>query len=246
MKLSNADKRQYIMGYDGKQNRLYMVDKNFNVYCYALLLSVVNYQSAILNDDDHGAEIYFKDIPENQYSKLAKFLESNDKKEMAFDITPDQDHKFDLAIALNKNDAAYEIAEAQQSVEKWKKVGDIALLSGFFELAETCFKKSNDFNSLLLFYSSYGDEQGLKYLLDLSEEHGKYNVAFESAYLLALPDRCVEILLKSKRFSEAAQFAKNYMPSMIPQIMKDWAEVLKQNELPFVPENIFESSATKE
>jgi coatomer subunit beta' len=59
MKLSNADKRQYIMGYDGKQNRLYMIDKNFNVYCYALLLSVVNYQSAILNDDEHGAEIYF-------------------------------------------------------------------------------------------------------------------------------------------------------------------------------------------
>lgn len=64
MKLSNADKRQYIMGYDGKQNRLYMVDKNFNVYCYSLLLSVVNYQSAILNDDEHGAEIYLKDIPE--------------------------------------------------------------------------------------------------------------------------------------------------------------------------------------
>jgi hypothetical protein len=30
---------------------------------------------------------------------------------MAFNITPDQDHKFDLAIALNKNDAAFQIAE---------------------------------------------------------------------------------------------------------------------------------------
>jgi coatomer subunit beta' len=52
--------------------------------------------------------------------------------------------------------------------------------------------------------------------LDSSEEQGKYNVAFEAAYLLALPDRCVEILIKSKRFAEAAQFAKNYIPSMIP------------------------------
>jgi len=43
----------------------------------------------------------------------------------------------------------------------------------------------------LLFYSSYGDEQGLHYLLDLSEKEGKYNVAFETAYLLALPERCV-------------------------------------------------------
>jgi len=62
-----------------------------------------------------------------------------------------------LAIHLNKTDAAFEIAEAQQSVEKWKKVGDIALLQGIFSLAETCFIKGKDFNSLLLFYSSYGD-----------------------------------------------------------------------------------------
>jgi len=63
--------------------------------------------------DIHGAEIYFKDIPDTHYSKLAKFLESNDRKDMAFEITPDQDHKFDLAIHLNKTDAAFEIAEAQ-------------------------------------------------------------------------------------------------------------------------------------
>lgn len=89
------------------------MDKNFNIYSYSLLLSVVNYQSAILNDDMHGAELYFKDVPEAQYTKLARFLEANDKKSMAFDITPDADHKFDLAIALNKTEAAFEIAEAQ-------------------------------------------------------------------------------------------------------------------------------------
>jgi coatomer subunit beta' len=199
-----------------------------------------------LNEDIHGAELYFKDIPESYYQKLAKFLESNDKKDMAFQITPDQDHKFDLAITLNKNDAAFKIAEEQQSVEKWKKVGDIALLSGFFELAETCFKKAEDFNSLFLFYSSYGDEQGLKYLLDQSEEKGKYNIAYETAFLLALPERCVNILIKSKRFSEAAMFAKSYIPTMITSVMKEWADVLKQNELPFIPENIFESSSHKE
>jgi hypothetical protein len=30
---------------------------------------------------------------------------------LAFQITPDADHKFDLAIALNKVNEAYEIAE---------------------------------------------------------------------------------------------------------------------------------------
>jgi len=65
MKLLNADKRQFILGYDGKLNRLYMIDKNLNISSFSLLLSLVNYQSAILNDDQHGAELFFKDIPES-------------------------------------------------------------------------------------------------------------------------------------------------------------------------------------
>jgi len=65
------------------------VDKNFNIISFSLLLSVVNYQSAIMNEDVHGAQIYFKDIPATYYQKLAKFLENNDRKDMAFEITPD-------------------------------------------------------------------------------------------------------------------------------------------------------------
>ena len=76
---------------------------------------------------------------------------------MAFQLTPDLDHKFELAISLNQIEVAKKIAHDQDSTEKWRKVGDIALARGHFTLAEECFEKSNDFNSLLLFYSSYGD-----------------------------------------------------------------------------------------
>jgi len=80
---------------------------------------------------------------------------------LAFQITPDLEHKFELAITLNDVQVAKTIAEEQESSEKWRKVGDIALSRGMFTLAEECFEKSNDVNSLLLFYSSYGDEHGL-------------------------------------------------------------------------------------
>jgi coatomer subunit beta' len=139
---------------------------------------------------------------------------------MAFDITPDHDHKFELALGLNKIDEAFKIAEEQESHEKWKKVGDIALNNGNFELAERCFEKSQDFNSMLLFYSSYGDEEGLTRLVEQSERSGKYNVALEAAYLLGDADRCIKILLKSKRVAEAAMFARAYAPSKIPTVMK--------------------------
>lgn len=64
-------------------------------------------------------------------------------------------------------------------------------MSGYFDLAERCFDKSSDYNSLLLFYSSYGDEAGLRKLVDNAEKNGKYNVALEAAYLLADPERCI-------------------------------------------------------
>jgi len=41
---------------------------------------------------------------------MAKFLEANNQKQMAFDLTPDKDHKFDLAIQLNYVEAAKNIA----------------------------------------------------------------------------------------------------------------------------------------
>lgn len=43
MKLGNADKKHHILGYDGKQNRLYLVDKNLNIYAHRLLLSMMNF-----------------------------------------------------------------------------------------------------------------------------------------------------------------------------------------------------------
>ena len=89
------------------------------------------------------------------------------------------------------------------------------MLQGAFSLAEQCFKTAQDFNSLLLFYSSIGDEEGLEYLLGASEASGKYNVAYQAAFLLAKPERCVDILVAAKRYAEAAMFARAHCPAEI-------------------------------
>lgn len=80
-------------------------------------------------------------------------------------------------------------------------------------MAEACFKKSNDFNSLMLFYSSYGDLEGLQFVLDEADKNGKYNVALQASYLVGDVDKAISILLKSKRVAEAAFFARAYAPS---------------------------------
>lgn len=55
MKLTNTDKKYFILGFDAKQSRLYLIDKSLNIVSYSLLVSVVNFQSAILSEDLHGA-----------------------------------------------------------------------------------------------------------------------------------------------------------------------------------------------
>jgi coatomer subunit beta' len=110
MKLSNIDKKLFILGYDQKQSRIYLSDKSLNMTSYQLLMPLVQFQAAVLNDDLLAAEAYINDIPEGVHSKLAKFLEANGHKEKAFYVTKDNDHKFDLAISLSKIAEAFEIA----------------------------------------------------------------------------------------------------------------------------------------
>jgi coatomer subunit beta' len=51
-------------------------------------------------------------------------------------------------------------------------------------------------------------------------------------------ERCVSILIKSKRVAEAAFFARAYCPSKIPSVIKAWEESLGTKKLPFQPDNI--------
>lgn len=72
---------------------------------------------------------------------MAKFLESEGFPEFAFEVTPDVEHKFELALILNWIDQAFEIAHhAPDQNEKFKWIGDMSLKAGDFELAEKCYE----------------------------------------------------------------------------------------------------------
>ncbi len=71
-----------------------------------------------------------------------------------------------------------------------------------------------------------------------AEANGKYNVAFQAAYLTGDADKCLQILLKSKRTAEAAFFARAYCPSKLDQVIASWEETLKLKKLPFQPESL--------
>ena len=111
-----------ILGYVEAQNRIYLIDKSLDIVSYELLLPVLEYEQAIAREDMTSAAKILERIPLHKIGKIAKLLEKMGYKEMAFEITNDDDHKFDLAIQLCKIEAAIDIVKAKPQVSKWKQV----------------------------------------------------------------------------------------------------------------------------
>lgn len=72
----------YLLGYIPKDNRVYLGDKELNVVSYSLLLSVLEYQTAVMRRDFETADKVLPTVPREQRTRVAHFLEkqvSNDE-----------------------------------------------------------------------------------------------------------------------------------------------------------------------
>lgn len=65
----------YLLGYIPNDNRVYLGDKELNVVSYSLLLSVLEYQTAVMRKDFVTADKVLPTIPKDQCSRVAHFLE---------------------------------------------------------------------------------------------------------------------------------------------------------------------------
>jgi len=223
--VAHLDRSMYILGYIPKYNKIFLIDKTLKVVSYTIQVSVINYQTAILQRNFTEAAKIIKDIPESDKHKVAKFLESQGYFEEALNLTTDTDHKFDLAIKLKKLNIAYDIAISDPDGElKWNQIIDLSLSEWNFELAEEAMWKSNDLNGLLMLYTSLGNAQGLEKLATVSIEKGIFNIGFNCLLLLGRLDDCLDLLIKNKNYPEAACFARTYLPSRISEILIFWRE----------------------
>lgn len=165
----------YLLGYIPQHNRIYVCDKDVNIYAYSLSLSVIEYQTAILRGDTETADGLLPTIPSDQRNKIARFLEAQDMKELALEVSTDIDQKFDLALSLDDLDKALSITQESAASKKgsgvelkWRTLGDRALALWKVELAARCFKNAGDLPALLLVYTSIGDKDGMAELAELA------------------------------------------------------------------------------
>lgn len=65
----------YLVGYIPAHNRVYVADKDLNLYGFTLSLAYVEYQTAILRGDLDAAAEILPTVPTELRNKVARFLE---------------------------------------------------------------------------------------------------------------------------------------------------------------------------
>ncbi|KAK4726607.1 hypothetical protein R3W88_031524 [Solanum pinnatisectum] len=224
----HLDRPMYLLGYLANQSRVFLIDKEFNVVGYTLLLGLIEYKTLVMRGDWDRANEVLPSIPKEHHNSVAHFLESRGMIEEALEVATDPDYRFELAIQLGKLEIAKDIAIVAQSESKWKQLGDLAMSSGRLEMAEECLKHANDLSGLLLLYSSLGDVEGITLLASFAKEHGKNNVAFLCMFMLGKVEECIQLLVDSNRIPEAAFMARSYLPSKVPEIVSIWRKDLSK------------------
>lgn len=229
--ISHLDRTMYLLGYVAKDNRLYLGDKELNVTSFSLLLSVLEYQTAVMRSDFDTADRVLPTIPKEHRTRVAHFLEKQGFKPQALLVSTDPEHRFELALQIGDLPVALELARDSENPHKWSQLAEVATAQNDFALVRDCLQRANDHGGQLLVATAAGDADAIRALGAASGEQGKHNIAFLSAFLLGDTDRCLQILVETSRLPEAAFFARTYMPARVPEVVALWRQQLaKVNE----------------
>lgn len=247
--ISHLDRAMYLLGYLSKENRLYLSDKELNVVSYSLLLSVLEYQTAVMRQDFDTADKILPAIPKEQRIRVAHFLEKQGFKRQALTVSTDPEHKFDLALQLKDTKIAYDLAVEAQTEFKWKQLAELALNLAELDLAKECLEKAQDLPGLLLLATSCGNANLVQKIGQIANEKNIKNISFLSHFILADKEKALEDLIQTDRLPEAAFFARTYLPSQVSRVIGLWKESVtlkSKNEKsaqaladPFEYENLF-------
>lgn len=224
--IAHLDRPLYLLGYVPREDRLYLVDKELGVVSYQLLLSVLEYQTAVMRQDFPTADRVLPSIPKEHRTRVAHFLEKQGFRQQALAVSTDPEHRFELAVSLKDIKTAEALAVEANNPQKWNQLGELAISINNLTLAKDCMKRAHDYGGLLLMASSSGDVDLMRYLAEATASTNKHNITFLAHFMLADLNKCLEILISTDRLPEAAFFARSYLPDQISRVVKLWREKL--------------------
>lgn len=226
--VAHMDRTMYLLGYIPKDDRLYLGDKELTIVSYSLLLSVLEYQTAVMRKDFSTADRVLPTIPKEQRPRVAHFLEKQGFKQQALAVTTDPEHKFELALQLGELKIAHQLALEAESEHKWKQLAELATSKCHFSLAQECLHHAQDYGGLLLLATASGNARMVGKLAEGADEDGKTNVAFLAYFMQGRLDKCLDLLIKTDRLPEAAFLARTYLPSQVSRVVTLWKDSLSK------------------
>ncbi|XP_017785318.1 PREDICTED: coatomer subunit beta' [Nicrophorus vespilloides] len=224
--VAHLDRPLYLLGYVPKDDRLYLAEKELGVVSYQLLLSVLEYQTAVMRRDFATADRVLPSIPKEHRTRVAHFLEKQGFKQQALAVSTDPEHRFELALALGDLNIAKTLAVEANNPQKWNQLGELAASNNNLPLAKECMQRAQDFGGLLLVATSTGDADLVKKLGESTLAEGKHNISFLSYMLLGDLRKCLDILIQTDRLPEAAFFARSYLPDQVSHVVGLWRQQL--------------------
>uniref|UniRef100_A0A4W5P4L8 Beta'-coat protein n=1 Tax=Hucho hucho TaxID=62062 RepID=A0A4W5P4L8_9TELE len=174
--IAHLDRTMYLLGYIPKDDRLYLGDKELNIVTYSLLVSVLEYQTAVMRRDFGMADRVLPTIPKEMRTRVG-FMQQ------ALAVSTDSEHRFELALQLGELKIAYQLAVEAESEQKWKQLADLATTKCQFVLAQECLHHAQDYGGLLLLATASGNANMVGKLAEGAERDGKTNVAFLTYFL---------------------------------------------------------------
>uniref|UniRef100_A0A3P9KBP6 Coatomer subunit beta' n=1 Tax=Oryzias latipes TaxID=8090 RepID=A0A3P9KBP6_ORYLA len=226
--IAHLDRIMYLLGYIPKDNRLYLGDKELNIISYALLLSVLEYQTAVMRKDFCTADKVLPTIPKDQRTRVARFLEKQGYRAQALAVSTDPEHKFELALQLEDLITAHQLVLEAESQQKWRQLAELTTTKCQLTLAQECLHRARDYGGLLLLATTSGNVEMVGKLAEGAEKDGRTNVAFLSYFIQGRLEKCLDLLIETDRLPEAALLARTYIPSQVSRVVKLWKESLSK------------------
>lgn len=231
----NLKDNKMITDYLVNHQKFFFFDNTCKVTTYAFSKKLLNILKKFENLPNllKNLQKETKTLKDKELDFFSKILIAFEKKKEAYSIITNTRSKFELAIELGLLTEAINFCEELKEPIFWKKLGDLALITGDFIIAEKAFWSCEDLNSLLLLGSCLGDK---KILLEVAEKSRKlkhWSVAFLSFWVCNRVYQCLDVLLESEKFGQAGIFCKNYCPSKIEAVFTKWRGFLEKKGDPF-------------
>lgn len=223
--LANIGFAAQPLEYLDNHERLFLFDSNCNVLSFRIsqaLLKLLLACNGPVSADDETLVARALSLSDEENATFVKILQSLDHLELAFRVCKNPLQKIDFGIRQRHLDDCLALCEQVREPLAWKKLGDLALSEGRFDIAETAFTNCDDLNSLLLLALSTGAGDLLERVALSAREKNNFSVAYAAFLNLSRPDSCLELLLESKRFGEALVFARSYLPVRLPTVYAAW------------------------